>query len=104
MNRLVLMAAFLVNLGESINVYYVPIFFLKNFPKYKSIYSTVNALSMSMMGMISGIGAGLLADNLEKKNNLRAKSWICFSGCLVALPLMALATLQTSSFWLSIIC
>lgn len=94
----------MANLGESINTYYVPIFFLKNFPAQKAVFSQLNALSLSTMGMISGIAAGILSDNLEKKKVLMAKAWICFIGCFLALPLMALTTLQTSNFWLSMIC
>ena len=103
-NRLILMAAFLANLGESINIYYLPIFFLKNFPAQKAIFSQINALSMSVMGMVSGIAAGIVSDTLEKRGVLRIKAWICTTGALLALPLMALTTLQTSNFWLSIIC
>lgn len=92
-NRLVLLGTFLRNLSGSVNTYYVPVFFLKNYPAQKAIFSTINAFSLSVMGMTSGIVAGIISDRLEKKKNYMAKAWICFSGCFVALPLMALATL-----------
>ena len=53
--------------------------------------------------MVSGILSGIVADRMEKKKNYMAKGWICLSGCALALPLMALATLQTSNFWLSMV-
>ena len=102
-NRLVLLGAFLRNCAGSVNTYYVPVFFLRNYPAQKAIFSTCNAFSLSILGMVSGILAGVISDKLEKKRNYMVKGWICFSGCAVALPLMALATLQTSNFWLSMI-
>ena len=53
--------------------------------------------------MVSGIVAGIIADKNEK-NSLLTKSWICMAGSIVALPMIALATLQTSYFNLSMVC
>jgi MFS family permease len=56
-----------------------------------------------VLGMVSGIVAGIIADKNEK-NSLLTKSWICMAGSIVALPMIALATLQTSYFNLSMVC
>lgn len=64
----------------------------------------MNALNLSVMGMISGIVAGYISDKYETKNkNYMIKAWILILGCGIALPLMSICTLQTSSFWLAII-
>ena len=44
-----------------------------------------------------------MADKFEKKSYW-AKALICMSGCALSLPLMALGTLQTSSFYLCVAC
>ena len=92
MNRLVLFGAFIRNFGGSINTYYLPVFFLKNFPLFKSQYSYINSAILSTAGFFSGILAGVIADGFEKKN-YRTKSYICMLGCILAFPLISLATL-----------
>ena len=65
----------------------------------------MNAVNLSVLGMISGLSAGIISDKLESKNkNFMSKAWIIILGCVLALPLMAVATLQTSNFWLSLAC
>lgn len=103
MNRLVLLGAFIRNFGGSVNTYFLPVFFLKNYPQFKSQYSYVNSAILSCAGFVSGIVAGVLADALEKKS-YRTKSYICMAGCVLAFPLIAMATLQTSHFWVSMTC
>jgi hypothetical protein len=96
---------FFRNLAGSVNTYYVPVFFLQIFPQYKTAFSTLNAVNLSVLGMVSGLSAGILTDKLESKNkNFMAKSWTIILGCALALPLMAVTTLQTSNFWLSLVC
>lgn len=103
-NRLVLIGTFFRNFAGSINTYYVPVFFLRNFPAYKTAFSTMQALNLSLFGMISGIVAGLISDKFETKNkNFMAKAWIIILGCALATPLLAVTTLQTGNFWLSMI-
>lgn len=105
MNRLVLVGTFFRNFAGSVNTYYVPVFFLRNFPAFKTAFSTLNALNLSVLGMISGIVAGVISDKFEVKNkNYMTKAWIIILGCTVALPMLALTTLQTTNFWLSMLC
>lgn len=105
MNRLVLVGTFFRNLAGSVNTYYLPVFFLQIFPGFKTAFSTMNALNLSVLGMISGVSAGIISDKLESKNkNFMSKAWTIILGCGLALPLMAVCTLQTSNFWLSLIC
>jgi MFS family permease len=93
-NRLVLAGTFFRNFAGSINTYYVPVFFLRNFPAYKTAFSTLQALNLSVFGMISGIVAGLLSDKFETKNkNFMAKALIIILGCAIATPMLAVTTL-----------
>ena len=103
MNRFVLLGTFLRNCAGSINTYYVPVFFLKNYPTYKTAFATLNAIDLSVLGLLSGIIAGVISDRYETKNkNYMTKAFIIALGCFIATPMMALCTLQTSNFWLSI--
>jgi sugar phosphate permease len=102
-NKWVMAGSFLRNVGGSAVTYYLPVFFLKNFPAFKAQYASTNALILSGLGLLSGILAGWFGDKYGKKNKM-ANAWICMSGTTIALPLYALATLQTGNFWLSMAC
>jgi sugar phosphate permease len=52
-------------------------------------------------GFISTVLGGLLSDKFEKKSRM-TKAWICNIGSFLAIPAIALCTLNTTSFWLSI--
>ena len=98
-----IIGSFIRNIGGSVTTTYLPVFFLQNFPQYKDQYSFINSVVLSVLGMVSGIIAGIISDKFEKKS-LLTKSWICMAGSIAALPLIALATLQTNHFYLSILC
>lgn len=100
--RNVLIAGFLRNFAGCIITYYLPVFFGKNHPSFKSQYALVNAGILSICGLIASISSGLMADKFEKRSYW-AKGAICCIGQSLAVPLICLVTLQTSSFWLSII-
>lgn len=102
-NRYVLLGSFVRNVGGSVSTYFLPVFFLRNFPAFKAQYSLVNSINMAVGGMLSGIIAGLIADKYEKKTSM-IKAYICMFGCTLALPLLGTATLQTGNFWLSMLC
>lgn len=101
-NKFVISGAFIRIFGESIITYYLPVFFLKNFPYYKSQYSYINS-AILLSAVFSNILAGTIGDLFEKKN-YRTKSFICMFGGLISFPLIAIATLQTNNFWLSMGC
>jgi len=82
---------------------FLPVFFGRNFPAFKSEYALLNAIVLTTCGMASLLYGGILADKLEKKSYM-AKAWICFIGCALSIPLMAVCTLQTNNFYLSVIC
>ena len=66
-------------------------------------YSFVNSVILSGFGLLSGLIAGLIADKYESRSKM-TKAYISMIGCAAALPLMMVATLQTSHFWLSMAC
>ena len=99
-SRWVLVGAFLRNLGGSCVTYFLPVFFGRNFPGFKAEYSLVNTLILTVLGFSSGIFFGLLGDKFETKSRW-TKPLICLLGSGLSLPLIALATLQTTNFWLS---
>ena len=91
-NKFVLIGAFFRNFGGSCTTFFLPLFFLKNFPAFKVQYSFVNSVILSIFGLTSGICGGIIADKFEK-NNLWTKALICIIGSASALPLIGAATL-----------
>lgn len=102
-NKWCMLGSFIRNIGGSCITYYLPVFFLKNYPMFKAQYATANALILSGLGLLSGIIAGFVGDKFAKTNKM-TNAYICMSGTSIALPLYALATLQTGNFWLSMAC
>ena len=72
---------------------YLPIFFLKVYPGFKSQYAILNAASLAICGFISSLSGGIISDYFEKKN-LRAKSYVCMASSFLAFPLTALCCLN----------
>lgn len=91
-NKYSLIGAFFRNFGGSCTTFFLPLFFLKNFPQFKVQYSFVNSVILSIFGLTSGIIGGIIADKYEK-NTLWTKALICIIGSASALPLIGMATL-----------
>lgn len=102
-NKWCMLGSFLRNIGGSALTFFLPVFFLKNFPLYKAQYASANALILSCFGLASAILGGYIGDKYAKKNKM-TNAFVCMSGALLGLPLYAMATLQTSNFWLSMGC
>lgn len=99
----VLIASSLRNFGGIIIAAYLPVFFGKNFPTFKAEYALLNAIAVSVCGMVASLSGGILADKYESKSYM-TKAMICIIGCALSFPLVALGTLQTSNFYLSVLC
>jgi MFS family permease len=99
----VLIASSLRNFGGMIIAAYLPVFFGKNFPTFKAEYALLNAILVSMCGLIASLSGGIIADKFESKSYM-TKAMICAVGCLLSFPLVAIGTLQTSNFYLALIC
>lgn len=96
----VLLASSLRNFGGIIVSSFLPVFFLRNFPAFKAEYALFNALAQFICGMTASLGGGILADKFEKKSYW-TKALICMAGCALSFPLIALGTLTTGNFYLS---
>lgn len=99
-----------ITIGSSVRTFggiasaiYLPIYFLRVFPAYKTQYSIINAFSLACGGLISNLASGILSDRLETKENLTIKSKICMYSSFMAFPLTALCCLITKNFWFSIV-
>ena len=101
--RNVLIASGFRNFGGMIIAAFLPVFFGRNFPAFKSEYALLNAIALTTCGMAASLCGGIMADRLEKKSYM-AKAWICLISCALSIPLMAVCTLQTSNFYLSVLC
>ena len=101
--RNVLIASGLRNFGGMIIAAFLPVFFGRNFPAFKTEYALLNAIALTICGMTASLVGGIMADKLEKKSYM-AKAIICIVGCALSVPLMALGTLQTNNFYLSVLC
>jgi MFS family permease len=99
----VLIASSLRNFGGMIISSFLPVFFGKNFPAFKAEYAVLNALALSICGMTASLGGGIIADKFEK-NSYWTKALLCISGCALSVPLIALGTLSTGNFYLSVLC
>jgi nitrate/nitrite transporter NarK len=82
---------------------FLPVFFGRNFPAFKAEYAMLNAAALSICGLTSSLAGGIIADKFEKKSKL-TKALLCISGCAVSPFLIALGTLTTGNFYLSVLC
>lgn len=82
---------------------FLPVFFGKNFPAFKAEYALLNAAALSICGFVASLSGGILADKFEKKSYW-TKAIICMFGCAISVPLIALGTLSTANFYLSVAC
>jgi len=60
-------------------------------------------MGMILCGLTASLGGGIIADKYEKKSYW-TKAMLCISGCALSFPIIALGTLQTSNFYLSMFC
>ena len=49
-------------------MYFMPVYFQKVFPLFKSEFATINALSLSILGFVSSVSGSIICDKFQKKN------------------------------------
>lgn len=64
--RFVLIASSLRNFGGCIVASFLPVFFGRNYPQYKTEYALLNAVAVSVCGLVASVGGGLIADRFSK--------------------------------------
>jgi MFS family permease len=82
-------------------VYFLPSFFQKVYPLYKTEYGLYTSAIIAICGFMSTLMGGLLSDKFEKKSRM-TKSIICMIGSLLGLPAIAMCTLVTNNFYVSL--
>ena len=100
-SRYATIAAALRSFGGVAITIYLPVFFQKVYPHFKSEYAFANALALAVFGFASSLFGGIVSDIFEKKN-LMSKAYICMIGSALAFPFIAMSTCYQKSFWLSI--
>lgn len=91
-NRYVLIGSFMRAFSGAIITYYLPVYFLRTYPQFKSQFSYVNSAVLTFGSFLSGILAGAFSDKYEKKSKM-TKAYICLAGCVLGFPMIAMATL-----------
>ena len=82
---------------------FLPVFFGRNFPAFKAEYAMLNAAALSICGLTASLAGGIIADKFEKKSYM-TKALLCIQGCAISPFLIALGTLSTGNFYLSVLC
>lgn len=82
---------------------YLPVFFSKVYPQYSTLYSILSAVSLMGFGFTSTMLGGVLSDRYGTRYP-RTYSLICMVGALLAVPMIFIATMFQSNFWLSMTC
>lgn len=99
--RYATLAGMFCSLEQFSVAYFMPVFFLQVYPKYKTEYSLYNGLIVSILGFISNITGGIVSDRFEKKSRM-TKAYVCMFACAITIPLLGLSLLQTRSFYFSL--
>lgn len=81
--------------------YYVPAFFLGQYPKYRAQFSILYAAMCAVCGLSSSIQGGVLSDKYKTKSH-RAYSYIAIGGALLSWPFQVMSCLTLNNFWISI--
>ena len=82
---------------------YLPVFFLSNFPNYRTQFSTLNAVTLSLVGFIASIFEGIISDRFERIS-FWTKPIINMTQMICAIPIIACGTLFTGNFYFSLLC
>lgn len=61
----------------------------------------MNAAVVSICGLASSVGGGLISDYFDRKGYLMSKAMVCFIGTALGIPTILLCVLVQSNFWLS---
>ena len=83
-------------------VYFLPSFFQKVYPLYKSEYGLYSAAILSICGFLSTVIGGLISDKFEKRSKM-TKALVCMLGSGIGIPVIAACVLTTGNFYLSLV-
>jgi nitrate/nitrite transporter NarK len=80
--------------------YFLPAFFLMNYPLHRKQFSVLFGLIVASGGVVSSILGGVLADKYGPSNP-KAYSRICIWGSLLAAPTVIASVLIKNNFYLA---
>ena len=78
---------------------FLPVFFQKTFPAFKSQYAILNAAALTIFGFSSSIIGGIISDKFEKRSYM-TKANIILIGNTIAIPLTFFAAFS-GNFWVA---
>lgn len=81
--------------------YYLPMFFLRNYPAYRPEFAIFYSLIVLFCGFSSALGGGIICDKFGAGKPM-TKANVCIIGNMIAMPMFALGTLCTGNFWFSL--
>lgn len=82
--------------------FFMPSYFLQNFPDDKNLYSALNAVVVSLCGFCSALFGGLISDYFEQKGFYMTKAYVCIGGSLLGVPTILLCCLSNTNFSLAL--
>ena len=92
-------AGFIRSMASVVVTAFLPVFFQKSFPAFKSEYAILNAAALTVLGISSSIIGGIISDKFEKRSYMTKSSVIMF-GNILSIPLTAIACF-CGNFWLA---
>ena len=98
----IFIAGFIRSLASVIVTAFVPVFFMKVFPGFKSQYALLNAAALTCFGFSSSLIGGILSDKFEKRSYM-TKANIVMAGNFIAVPLTGMACFA-GNFYLAMAC
>ena len=98
----IFIAGFIRSLASVIVTAFVPVFFQKVFPAFKSQYAVLNAAALTCFGFSSSLIGGIISDKFEKKSYM-TKANIVMAGNFIAVPLCGIACFA-GNFYLAMAC
>lgn len=98
----IFIAGFIRSLASVIVTAFVPVFFQKVFPDFKSQYAVLNAAALTLFGFSSSLIGGIISDKFEKRSYM-TKANIVMLGNFIAVPLTGIACFA-GNFYLAMAC
>jgi len=81
--------------------YFLPMYFLRNFPAFRAEFAVFYSLIVLFGGFTSALVGGLICDKFGKGKPM-TKAWVAIIGNLLAWPMFTAAVLCTGNFWFSL--
>ena len=81
--------------------FYQPIFFDENYTDDEEEFSDFNAVTCSVLGLISSLVGGVLSDRF-RRHDPKTKANVCMASSILAAPFITLCFVVSNNFWVSL--